>query len=78
MVTRPRITTKEELDPLDQTEIVEGYRDGFNGFPCGDNRSDSYWHGWRNAMTDRGKMPKTDAQALLAHDLYGKQRKPRP
>lgn len=32
----------------------KGYRDGFEGLPCGDNRSRSYWIGWRQGSRDGG------------------------
>lgn len=40
------------LARLDDEEMQEGYRDGFDGQPCGDNRSRSYWHGWRSGTLD--------------------------
>ena len=51
---RVPITTVEQLDALDMDEVLEGYRDGFAGdAEPGDNRSFSYWHGWRNGSSDR-------------------------
>lgn len=51
---RTPVTTTAELATLDDGEILEGYRDGFAGEPePGDNRSKSYWHGWRNGTSDR-------------------------
>jgi len=48
---RAPVETLEELDTLDDAEIQEGYRDGWTGEPePGDNRSKSYWHGWRVGM----------------------------
>ena len=57
-----------DLATLDDAEILEGYRDGFANEPePGDNRSRSYWHGWRNGMLDGGHREKDGAQAQLAH-----------
>ena len=62
------VTTKADLDTLDPTEMQEGYFDGFDGEPePGNNRSRSYWHGWRNGAVDGGHREKDDAQATLAH-----------
>lgn len=47
-----------DLARLDDAEIEEGYRDGAEGLPCGDNRSRSYWHGWRNGARDGGHRAK--------------------
>ena len=61
------VTTLADLDTLDDDEILEGYRDGRSGEPKpGNNRSRSYWHGWRNGAADGGHKPKDDAQAELA------------
>lgn len=58
-----------DLDTLDSAEVIEGYHDGYEGFPePGDNRSRSYWHGWRNGAVDGGHREKDDAQAILAHE----------
>lgn len=43
-----------DLARLDDGEQAEGYRDGGAGLPCGDNRSRSYWHGWRQGARDGG------------------------
>lgn len=67
---RPLVNTAKALSALDgQDEIVQGYLDGFGGEPePGDNRSDGYWHGWRNGRNDRAG--KSDPEQLaLAHDL---------
>lgn len=69
-VVRVPIRTVAELDALDSTEIMEGYFDGFDGeLEPGDNRSLSYWHGWRNGAVDGGHREKDDAQALLAREV---------
>ena len=60
-------TALEELDTLDRAEVLEGYFDGRAGEPePGDNRSRSYWHGWRNGALDGGHRKKDEAQAALA------------
>ena len=65
--TSEPVRTLEVLNTLDQSEIVEGYRDGLAGEPTpGGNRSLSYWHGWRNGMVDSGRMQKDIAMAELA------------
>lgn len=70
MNKRKPISTVAELSLLDDTEMLEGYFDGFDGEPePGDNRSLSYWHGWRNGAVD-GKHRKGDAaQRKLAHEV---------
>lgn len=67
---RKPVATVAELDALDSDEIFEGYKDGWDNFPCGENRGRAYWHGWANAMRDKGKLPQTDAARSLAHELY--------
>jgi hypothetical protein len=70
MPDRQPITKASELDALDDAEIIEGYWDGFHGEPePGDNRSLSYWHGWRNGAVDKGHRKGDAAQAALAHDV---------
>ena len=68
------VTTLEDLRSLDQAEMVEGYRDGFRGEPePGNNRSRSYWHGWRNGAVD-GKHRDGDwAQYELARAVVASQ-----
>lgn len=78
-MNREPITTAAELAELDSAEVTEGYMDGFGGDPApGDNRSKSYWHGWRNGRVDGGHSAKDDAQALLAASVIaaGYQRPP--
>lgn len=72
---RRPVATMLDLSTLDEAEIVEGYRDGFAGWDCGNNRSRSYWHGWRNAQSDRGKTKPDDAQANLVREYLAR---PRP
>jgi len=69
MTSHEPVRTMADLLTLDGAEIAEGYRDGANGEPePGGNRSRAYWHGWRNGMTDSGRMGKDAAMAALAHD----------
>lgn len=70
MSERQPITKAADLDMLDDAEVLEGYRDGRAGEPePGDNRSLSYWHGWRNGAAD-GKHRQIDpAQRELARDV---------
>ncbi len=62
---------------LDEAEIAEGYRDGRQNEPCGDNRSRSYWHGWRNGMMDGKHMKGDHASAVLAKAYCEDQNRPR-
>lgn len=58
------------LDDLEDAELLAGYCDGYDGEPePGNNRSYSYWHGWRNGSTDAGFREKDAAQAALARDV---------
>jgi hypothetical protein len=64
------IRRARHLAELDQAEILEGYRDGLNSDPePGNNRSFSYWHGWRNGAVDRGLRTIDEAQRELACDI---------
>lgn len=67
------ITKARQLKKLDEKEMLEGYLDGYENAPKpGDNRSYSYWHGWRNGQVD-GKYAKIDSsQQLLAQDYIKK------
>jgi hypothetical protein len=66
---RRPVVTAADLNTLDDAEILEGYSDGFAGFPCGDNRSRSYWHGWGNGMRDSHRMEPTVESRLLAESV---------
>lgn len=67
------VTTADDLATLDDGEILEGYRDGFEGErEPGNNRSRSYWHGWRNGRVDGGHDEIDTAQRQLAHAVYGR------
>lgn len=66
---REPVLTLMDLAKLDEAEMQEGYADCREGLPCGDNRSRSYWHGWRNGSRDGGYRPKNGDMwdAMLAH-----------
>jgi hypothetical protein len=59
-----------ELELLDSDEILEGY---LSARSCrtepGNNRSKSFWHGWRNGMADLWHADPDAAQAALAKDF---------
>lgn len=77
MVDRIPITAPADLEALDRAEIMEGYMDGLSGDgEPGDNRSPSYWHGWRNGAVDGGHREKDIAQVLLARAVVAKSRTP--
>ena len=63
------VRTAADLDTLDEFEMQEGSRDGLNNQPePGGNRSRSYWHGWRNGMTDAGHRERDEHRLALARD----------
>lgn len=71
---RRPVSTVADLETLDEAEILEGFKDGYDDFPCSGNRSRAYWHGWANAMRDRHKLPPSPESRLLAHELLAKWR----
>lgn len=78
MSARQVIISAAEAETLDEAEVIEGYRDGRSGDPePGDNRSLSYWHGWRNGRVDGHHAEIDPAQRALAHD-YAIRRVPTP
>lgn len=69
---RQPVHSLSDLWGLNPDEIVEGYKDGFENFPCSDNRSRAYWHGWRNAQIDRGHIPSDWQSDLLAREIVAR------
>lgn len=66
------VSTKDDLENLDQDEMVEGYRAGLEGTAePGSDKSRAYWHGWRNGMADKGRLPFDGAMARLAREVVG-------
>ena len=70
---RTPIHSLSDLWALNPAEIEEGYRDGLEGFPCSDNRTRAYFHGWRNAQIDRRRVEPDWRSGLLAKECvaYG-------
>lgn len=61
------------VQALDEAEIIEGYWDGYHGEPePGDNRTLSYWHGWRNGAGDKGLRPQDDEQRRICHEYVSR------
>ena len=74
-MSRIPIRTARQADLLDDADLTEGYRDGRSGDPePGDNRSFSYWHGWRNGASDAGHREIDSAQRDLARDYLARAR----
>lgn len=68
---REPVLSVMDLARLNDEEVAEGYQDGYGGYPCGDNRSRSYWHGWRQGARD-GKHRDIDGDhwdRILAHAI---------
>jgi hypothetical protein len=70
-VTRIPLRRAAQIAGLDKEDVIEGYYDGRNNMPePGNNRSFSYWHGWRNGMVDAGHRGMDDAQLELSADIH--------
>lgn len=69
------VSTMADLDLLDQDEIVAGYLAGLSDpTEPGSDKSRSYWHGWRNAQSDRYRVPPDIHQQQLAAEIVRKWR----
>lgn len=56
-------------------DCVAGYRAGLDGTPePGSDKSKSYWHGWRNGMMDKGRLPIDEAARNLVAEVVRRQR----
>ena len=66
MLHRLPVSDLRTLYALDPVEMIEGYEAGRANFPCGDNRSRSFWHGWRNGMMDAGHTEQDWASVTVA------------
>lgn len=66
------VSTKDDLNLLDEKEMVAGYQAGFRGdAEPGSSHSKSYWHGWRNGMVDSSRAQADCAQRQLAREVVG-------
>ena len=66
------VETVADLTNLDGDEIVSGYMEGWTSADePGSDKSRSYWHGWRNAQTDKGRVPPDIHQQRLVHEMVG-------
>ena len=65
---RRPVTLVSDLGSLDSAEVIVGYNDGREGFPCSGNRSRAYWHGWCNGMRDAYRMEPTPESQLLVRN----------
>lgn len=69
------LSSLNDLGALDVEDCVAGYRAGWDGAPePGSDKSKSYWHGWRNAMMDKGKLPLDESARNLAAEYTRMQR----
>lgn len=65
-----KVSSKADLDNLDEADIVAGYIAGLDGAnEPGSDKSRGYWHGWRNGMVDSGRSDKDAEQASLAVEI---------
>lgn len=71
------VSTLLDLETLDESDVIEGYRTTQRGDPePGPNRGRAFWHGWRNRMMDYGELPHDDAARQLAAEYVARSRGP--
>lgn len=67
------VRTAADLDTLSHDEIVEGFMGGLRAEKDdpepGLNRGRAYWHGWRVAMMDRGRIEIDADHRHLVHEV---------
>lgn len=69
------LSTAAEADFLDMDDCVEGYMSGLRTEEePGSDKSKSFWHGWRNGMIDRGKIPIDEAAQNLCREMIRRQK----
>lgn len=70
------LSTAADLAALDADECLDGYRAGWDDATApGSDKSKSYWHGWRNAQIDKGRLPPDEASAMFAREVVSEQRR---
>ncbi len=62
------------LNTLNDDDLVAGYLAGCNGASLPANPSYSFWHGWRNGMSDFSRQPIEQSQRELCRDYLRQQR----
>ena len=65
-----KVSTLEELDSLEESLVVAGYTWGLDN-AWEPESSRSFWHGWRNAQIDRGRIPPDAESTSLARAVVG-------
>ena len=66
------VATLADLKNLDEDEILAGYREGLTcDAEPGSDKSRGYWHGWRNAQMDRGRMQHDASSSRLVREYLG-------
>ena len=66
------VATLTDLNDLNTDEIVEGYRAGSHMLDePGSDKSRSFWHGWRNAQMDYGRLMHDAAATRLVREYLG-------
>lgn len=66
------VATVAEFHTLNESEVLLGYLEGFEGSPQpGSTASRSFHHGWRNGMVDAGYAEVDNAQLQLRAELRG-------
>jgi len=69
------LSSVRELDTLDGQDCMAGYFAGLDGASePGSDKSKSYWHGWRNGMMDKGRLPIDWPATNLAAEFVRRQR----
>jgi hypothetical protein len=71
MEYKPVLTSKD-LASLDDDQVLDGYLSVIRGNYAtpGSDKTRSYWHGWRNGMADKGKIPVDQSVRQLAADAH--------
>lgn len=64
-----KVSTLEDLKTLDNELVVEGYRWGLSNPGALYGCSRAFWHGWRNAQMDKGRIPPDAESNSLAKQL---------
>ena len=66
------VETLADLNKLDSDEIVAGYLAGSRMLDePGSDKSRSFWHGWRNAQMDHGRLLHDSAATRLVREYLG-------